>query len=253
LENLKFEFGEISKETKEKKAFVKNLASLTDIYVNEAFGVDESLSSMSTLSGMIKDKALGFHYIEEVEALKKYKFKNYKNTTLIYGGLVNEKKLGMISNALKNFKNVLVGGEISLVLNKLKDDFDAKEVLSKVSKAKNLQLPKSYSNGKKVLNLKEIKDIEELTDIGSDDVNNFKNIITQSDLIVWIGSLSTKESIYSAEEIGAHINLNTSKECIKIISGDNLSKELSDANIVLKKFNHVSIDGVELLSRLLSK
>ena len=106
LENLRFN----QEEEENNNEFAKHLASLADIYVNDAFSC--SHRAHSSIKGITKhiQSYCGLQFIEEINALKRITSKITRPVTCIIGGSKISTKIKIISNLIKDFDNIVIVG-----------------------------------------------------------------------------------------------------------------------------------------------
>ena len=109
LENLRFYPGEEANEAK----FAQDLASLADIYVNDAFAVSHRAhASVAAITKYLPAYA-GFNFVEEVKNLNKALKGFSKPAVAIIGGVKISTKIKVIENLLKKYDYVLIGGALA--------------------------------------------------------------------------------------------------------------------------------------------
>ena len=109
LENLRFWKGEMQNDNK----FAKKLASLADIYINDAFSTSHRAhASFSAISHLLPSYA-GFSLRHEVEMLSKLTKNPKKPFVMIIGGAKISDKVSAIENLAKIADTVLVGGGVA--------------------------------------------------------------------------------------------------------------------------------------------
>jgi phosphoglycerate kinase len=115
LENLRFHQEEEDNDAQ----FCKSLASLCDIYVNDAFGASHrEHASTSGISKFVKDCAAGFLLEKEVKILNDV-LENPKHPFVaILGGSKVSDKIGVISNLLDKVDTLLIGGAMAFTFVK---------------------------------------------------------------------------------------------------------------------------------------
>lgn len=166
LENLRFWKGE----EKNDAGFAKELASLAQVFVNEAFAAAHRAHASIVGVPKLIPAAAGFHFQKEVEVLTQVLKNPKRPCVVVIGGAKIETKLPVIDNMAKIADWVLVGGK----------------------------LPAEIKNGK----LK--KDnilIAELTDNGKDlrpySIEKFKAVIKNAKTLVWNGPMGVFEEVES--------------------------------------------------------
>ena len=110
FENIRFH----EEEEKNDAEFSKKLASLCDIYVNDAFGTSHRKHA-STYGVMdhVKIKVAGFLMMHEIEAFSKALEKPVKPIALIIGGAKVSSKISLLKNVLQKIDKLIIGGAMS--------------------------------------------------------------------------------------------------------------------------------------------
>jgi len=107
LENLRFH----PEEEKNDEAFSKALASLCEVYVNDAFGAaHRAHASTEGMTRFVKIVAAGFLMMKEIENLEKVLGNPQKPYVAILGGAKVSDKIGVIQNLLEKVSTLLIGG-----------------------------------------------------------------------------------------------------------------------------------------------
>lgn len=218
LENLRFE----DEEEKNDLEFAKKLASVADIYVNEAFGVSHRMhASIVGLPKLLPSYA-GFHLIKEVKVLSFALNNPKKPFTVVIGGAKIETKLPLISRMEKNADYVLVAGEIAY---KARVDLSEKNVI--IGKLNN-----------------------DDSDVIDKSLDEFLDIIKKSKMIIWNGPIGNLEKgkIDSTLKIAKAIG---ESGAYSIVGGGDTVAFLNKNNLS-HLFNFVSVGGgamLEFLSR----
>ena len=108
LENLRFHEGEESLD----KRFARRLASYTDIYINEGFGISHrNNSSVTLLPQLISKKAIGFQFEKELEKLDLILSQKLKKPLcVILGGSKLADKIPLMESLLDQADEFLIGG-----------------------------------------------------------------------------------------------------------------------------------------------
>jgi len=232
LENIRFNEGEEIND----KEFSKKIASLGDIYINDAFSC--SHRAHASIEGITKhiSSYFGLQITEEINALKRITFEIKKPITLIIGGSKISTKIKIIKNLIKKFDNIIiVGGMANTILKhtgskigKSIYEHDCenliKEILEK-SKAYNCQIncptdvivsKNLYGTGKNK-EIREIENDEMILDIGPKTILSIKKIIDRSNTVLWNGPAGYFENSNFA---------NGTKEIIKIITEKTLKDKI---------------------------
>ena len=112
IENIRFNEGE----EKNDSEFSKQLSSLGDIYVNDAFSC--SHRSHASVEGITKyiPSYFGLQITEEISVLKKITSEIEKPVSLIIGGSKISTKIKIINNLIKKFNNIITVSYTHLTL-----------------------------------------------------------------------------------------------------------------------------------------
>jgi phosphoglycerate kinase len=117
LENLRFHKEEESNDPE----FSKKLASLADIYVNDAFSTSHRKhSSTYGAAWMFDIRLAGFNVIKEVKYLSMIRENPIRPFTLVLGGVKIKDKIGALEHLLPKADKVIVGGAAAYTFLKAK-------------------------------------------------------------------------------------------------------------------------------------
>lgn len=106
LENTRFVAGE----TKNDEAFANELASLADLYVNDAFGTSHRAHASNVGVASILPSAVGLLIEKEIDVMGKA-LENPEHPFLsILGGAKVSDKIGVIENLITKVDTILIGG-----------------------------------------------------------------------------------------------------------------------------------------------
>lgn len=210
LENTRFR----TEETKNGDEFAKELASLADLYVNDAFGTSHRAHASNVGVSKHLESALGFLVEKEVNIMGKALENPERPFIAILGGAKVSDKIGVIDNLLEKVDGILVGGGMawtflksegyevgkSLVEN---DKLDlAKELLKKATeKGVKFFLPidavvaeeMTEDSPSKIISISDFTSDEQAFDIGPRTVSVFVEEIKKSKTIVWNGPMGVFE------------------------------------------------------------
>ncbi|MBX7099831.1 MAG: phosphoglycerate kinase [Myxococcaceae bacterium] len=110
LENLRFHKEEEAND----EAFSRALASLCDVYVNDAFGTaHRAHASTAGMAAFVKEKAVGFLIRKELEHLGKLLKGAEKPFVAVLGGSKVSDKIKVIDNLLPKVNTLLIGGAMA--------------------------------------------------------------------------------------------------------------------------------------------
>jgi phosphoglycerate kinase len=137
LENLRFH----KEEEKNDTAFSKALASLADVYVDDAFGAaHRAHASIVGMAAFFKQKAAGLLLHKELDYLSRLLSTSEKPFVTILGGAKVSDKIGVIRNLLPKVNTLLIGGGMAYTFLRAKGIDIGKSLVEadKVSLAKEL-------------------------------------------------------------------------------------------------------------------
>lgn len=206
LENLRFH----PEEEKNDEVFASRLASLADIYVNEAFSVSHRAhASVSAITRFLPSYA-GFVFNEEVKTLHRVYDKPKHPLVMVMGGAKVETKIKLIQRFFDKADDILLGGLIANYVLKAKgiaigksriDDKMTRKLKDLNWTSTKLHLPvdvvvaKEISNNAwlKTVAVGTVNDDEFILDIGSDTGELFASIAGAAKTIIWNGPLGFSE------------------------------------------------------------
>jgi len=212
LENLRFHAEEEAGDV----AFAKELASLGDIYVNDAFGTAHRAHASTTIIAQFfpTEKCFGTLLAKEIESLNKVLKNSEKPVTAVLGGSKVSSKITVIENILDKVDHMIIGGGMTFTFVKAlggkigesicEDDKQelALEIL-RLAKEKGVQIhipvdviaADDFSNtaNTQVVDVTEIPDGWQGLDAGPKSLENFKKVILESKTILWNGPLGVFE------------------------------------------------------------
>ena len=271
LENIRFYFEEEKNDPK----FAKHLASLADIYVNDAFSCSHRAhASIHGISNFLPSYS-GLQLDLEVNALTKITSEIKKPITCIIGGSKISTKINIIKNLIPKFDNIIIvggmannlirymGHNIGKSLQEENTDLIIKEIFS-LSKTENCKIvypddivvAKDLSGSPKTKELNEVSSDEMILDIGPKTIKIINNIIDQSNTILWNGPAGYFEnpnfaigSIKIAEKI---IENNKANKIYSVAGGGDTVSLLNSLNAI-GNFNFVSTAGGAFLEYLEGK
>jgi len=258
LENTRFHPEEKSNDPN----FSKELASLADLYVDDAFGsAHRAHASVEGIAHYFKNPACGFLMKKEIEYLEGA-LKDPKRPLLaIIGGAKVSTKIGVIKNLLNIVDSLVIGGGMSFTFYKAQgnaigtslceDDFleEAKTLLANEKiylpiDVLVVQEPKQGSPTKNVTS-SEIPEDYCGVDIGDKATQDISELIEKAKTIVWNGPMGIFEIddfSKGTEVVAKAIGDATSAGVISIVGGGDTIAALSKFNI-LDKISHASTGG----------
>lgn len=233
-------------EKKNDPIFAKQLASLADIYINDAFSVSHRAhASVSAIAKYLPSYA-GLAFVRELKNLG-LALKPKKPLTVILGGAKFKTKIPLVKKFSQTAENIFIVGALgNSFMKTMGCDVGNSVVEEDISyikpflKKKNIIVPLDV-----VLNKK-----NQIVDIGPETLDLIKTKVAKSKMIIWNGpagwfELGAKEGTISIAKIIAE-----SKALSLVGGGDTLSaiKELK----LLDKFTFVSSAGGAMLDFIAS-
>ncbi|MDN5316907.1 MAG: hypothetical protein PWR08_1031, partial [Thermoanaerobacterium sp.] len=210
LENVRFH----AEEEKNDPDFSKELASLADIYVNDAFGTAHRAHASTTGVASYLPAVSGFLIEKELNFMGGALENPERPFVAILGGAKVSDKIGVITNLLDKVDSLLIGGGMAYTFIKAEGHEIGKSLLEedKLELAKDL-IEKARQKGVKLLlpvdtvvceELKpgvpyEVVDIDKMpndkigVDIGPKTVEEFSKVIKGAKTVVWNGPMGVFE------------------------------------------------------------
>ncbi len=271
LENIRF----YKEEEKNDKLFAEHLASLADYYVNDAFSCSHrSHTSISKITEYLPSFA-GLQFETEISALKKVTTEIKKPITCIIGGSKISTKIGIIKNLITKFDNIIIvgamanniisynGNNIGQSIREencetvIREIFEtSKKYSCKITFPEDVLVGKSINDISFVKELNDIQDNDLVLDIGPKTINKIKNIIENSQTVLWNGPAGYFENPNFAKgsyEIAkAIIKKNKDNSFYSVVGGGDTIALINQINLI-KEFNFVSTAGGAFLEYLEGK
>ncbi|MCR4033928.1 MULTISPECIES: phosphoglycerate kinase [Flavobacterium] len=212
LENLRFHAEEEAGDV----AFAKELASLGDIYVNDAFGTAHRAHASTTIIAQFFEgkKCFGTLLAKEIDSLNKVLKNSEKPVTAVLGGSKVSSKITVIENILDKVDHMIIGGGMTFTFIKAQggkigesicedDKLDLALEILRLAKEKGVQVhipvdviaADDFSNtaNTQVVDVTAIPDGWQGLDAGPKSRENFKKVILESKTILWNGPLGVFE------------------------------------------------------------
>ena len=271
LENLRFYAEEEAGDV----AFAKELASLGDIYVNDAFGTAHRAHASTTIIAQFfpNHKCFGLLLAKEIESLNRVLKNSVKPVTAILGGSKVSSKITVIENILDKVDHMIIGGGMTFTFIKAlggkigdsiceDDKLDlAIEILHK-AKEKNVHIhipvdvvaANAFSNDAQtqIVDVREIPDGWQGLDAGPKSLENFKKIIMESKTILWNGPLGVFEMENFANgtiTLGNYIAESTANGAFSLVGGGDSVAAVKQFGLE-EKMSYVSTGGGAMLEML---
>ena len=271
LENLRF----YEEEEKNDNGFAKHLASLADIYVNDAFSCSHRAhASIFEITKFIPSYA-GLQLNLEIDALTKITSEIQRPITCIIGGSKISSKINIIKNLIAKFDNIIIVGgmannilkyeeyEIGKSIQEDNCDKIIEEIFS-LSKKENCKIiyPEDVAVGKNLDGSAKIKELnnvsreELILDIGPKTIKAINSLIEESSTILWNGPAGYFENPNFAKgsiEIAKKIIEKNKSNTIYSVAGGGDTVSLLNGIGAINNFNFVSTAGGAFLEYLEGK
>jgi phosphoglycerate kinase len=269
LENLRFH----KEEEKGNEEFAKKLASLGDVYVNDAFGTaHRAHASTAVIAQFFPGDKRMFGLLMNAEVLNADKVLNSseKPFTAILGGAKVSDKIEIIENLLKKANNIIIGGGMAYTFLKAQgkeigsslceeDKLDlANDILSK-AKQQNVQflLPVdsvvadkfSEDADTKIVSNDHIEKGWMGLDIGPESIKIFSKAILESKTILWNGPMGVfemKKFQSGTKAIAEAIAKATENGAYSLVGGGDSVAAINEFDLA-HKVSYVSTGGGALL------
>jgi len=268
LENLRFH----KEETKNDPDFAKQLASLADVYINDAFGSAHRAHASTEGITHYLTSAAGFLLEKEMNFLGKVINDPERPFVVVLGGAKVSDKILLIESLISKADAIIIGGGMAYTFLKAQgknignslcenDKLDlANDLLKKAEKANvkialttDFVIVESFDNpeGKKTVST--IPDGWESVDIGPETCKNYKEVLSTAKTIVWNGPMGVFEIEAFAQgtrEIAEYIA--TLKDVTTIIGGGDSAAAVSKFGLD-DAMTHISTGGGASLELLEGK
>lgn len=265
LENLRF----LSAETQNSPELAENLASLADVYVNEAFSVSHRAHASIVGVPKLLPGFAGFRLLEEVAVLGRLFSNPQRPFTLILGGLKMKSKVEVLKQFWDRADYILLGGVPANTILRLRGveigssiiELQAAQALGRLKlDGRQLHLPvdavvssdPQKGTLSRTVPVSKITPRELILDIGPNTLKDFQKIIGLSKTVVWNGPMGKSEvPAFRQGTLGLARVLAKSK-AFRVIGGGDSVTAVSQAKL-LESFDFVSTGGGAMLEFLAGK
>ena len=259
LENLRFHAGEEADDPE----FASELASLCDVYVNDAFGTaHRSHASTVGIAHHVSPCAAGFLLEKELESLSRALVGADQPYVLIVGGAKISGKVELIENFLKIADEILIGGAMAYTFfraqgivtgNSLVEESTV-ELAGRLLEAAGregtrIHLPADHvvarnldGAGMRSLSVADTEPEEMGLDIGPETAQKFTSIIEPARTIVWNGPMGVFENPKFAEGTLSIARAVASANAFSIVGGGDSAAAVIQSGIA-DRITHISTGG----------
>lgn len=212
LENLRFH----PEEEKNEEGFSRELASLADVYVNDAFAVSHRAhASVHGITHFVDVCAAGYQLEKEVHYFQQAMEKPERPLAMVIGGAKVSTKIGILENLLTKADFLLIGGAMANTFLKaqgksvgrslVEDDYveTAASLLNKAAeKGVSMYLPVDVVVASSLESCGDVQQVSveqvpsqvQILDVGTGTVEVFKSVLQRCRTVVWNGPLGAFET-----------------------------------------------------------
>ncbi len=260
LENLRFH----PEEEMNDEAFAKELASLADVWVNDAFGTaHRAHASTAGMARFVKEKAAGFLIQKEVEYLGKALGSPVRPFVALVGGAKVSDKIKVLENLMAKADAICIGGAMAytflaaqeVAVGKSlveKDRLDlARQILERAEARKvDLLLPVDHVCGAEpkvdakrvVVDGRAVPDGLMGLDIGPKTLDRYRQRILAAKTVFWNGPMGLFEQKPWAEGTFGVAKAMAESEAVTVVGGGDSAAAVEEAGLV-DRMKHVSTGG----------
>lgn len=259
LENVRFH----KEETKNDPAFARELASLADVYVNDAFGTAHRAHASTAGLARFLPAVSGFLIQKEIEIMGAALADPARPFVAILGGAKVSDKIGVIENLLDKVDTLIIGGGMAYtflaatgrnvglsICEKDKIDLAANLMAKAEAKHVKLLLPSDVviadrfaeDANTRVVTVDQIPDDWMGLDIGPQTIKVFTEAIKQAATIVWNGPMGVFEFEAFATGTREIARAIAESSAISIIGGGDSAAAVEQMGFA-DRVTHVSTGG----------
>jgi phosphoglycerate kinase len=273
LENVRF----YKEEEKNDPEFAKKLASVADLYVNDAFGTaHRAHASTEGVTHYLKPSVAGFLIEKELKYLQNAIENPQRPLAAIVGGSKVSSKIGVIETLLDKVDKLFIGGGMIFTFYKARglsvgkslveeDKLDLARALEAKAKEKGVELllPTdvvvadnfSADANAQTVSIENIPDGWMGLDIGPDSIKVFQEALGQCKSVIWNGPMGVFEfdKFAKGTEAIAHTLAGLTKQGVTTIIGGGDSVAAVEKVGVADQMSHISTGGGASLELLEGK
>lgn len=259
LENTRYR----KEEEKNGEEFSKELASLGELYVNDAFGTSHRAHASNVGVSKFLPSSVGFLVKKEIDVMGKALENPERPFVAILGGAKVSDKIGVIENLIEKVDSILIGGGMAYTFLKAKgynigtslleeDKVELAKELMEKAKAKNVKLllPVDTVVAKEFKNDTEFKTVEAENipddmmglDIGEETVKVFSDEIKNAKTVVWNGPMGVFEMENFKKGTNSIAKALAETEAITIVGGGDSASAVEKAGYG-DVITHISTGG----------
>ena len=259
LENLRFD----PREEKNDPSFARELASMAELYVSDAFGTVHRAHASTAGVAAYLPAVSGLLVAKELEVMGGALNNPKRPFVAVLGGAKVSDKIGVINNLLDKADTIIIGGGMAYTFAKAQGGFIgkslceedkldyAREMIAKAEKSGvKLLLPSDtmaaddFSNDAKrqVVSTMAIPDGWEGMDIGPDTIRTFCDAVKGAGTVVWNGPMGVFEFDNFAAGTRAMAQALADSGAITIVGGGDSAAAVEQMGFA-DKITHISTGG----------
>ena len=259
LENVRFH----KEEEKNDREFSKELASMADLYVNDAFGTAHRAHASTEGFAEFLPSACGYLIKKEIDIMGKALSNPARPFVTILGGAKVSDKIGVITNLIEKVDALVIGGGMAYTFSKAmggkignsicEDDKIelAKELIKKAEeKGVKLLLPvdnlcgKEFSNDTEIIKAEagEIPEGFQGLDIGEKSIELFAETLKTAKTVIWNGPMGVFEFSNFANGTKSIAKVVAETDAVTIIGGGDSAAAVEQLGYA-DKMTHISTGG----------
>lgn len=259
LENTRYVAGE----TKNDETFAQKLASLADLYVNDAFGTSHRAHASNVGVASILPSAVGFLIEKEIDVMGKALENPEHPFISILGGAKVSDKIGVIENLIDKVDTILIGGGMAYTFLKAQGKEIGKSLLEEDKMDLSLELlDRAKENGVEILlpedvviaddiapgvetqivDIDSIPADKEALDIGPKTAEKYAEKIKAAKTVVWNGPMGVFEIKEFSNGTLTIANALAEADATTIVGGGDSALAIEMADLK-DKITHVSTGG----------
>lgn len=270
LENVRFHYEETSKDLNVMKTFARDIASLADIYVNDAFATAHRIHASVVSVALFLPSVCGYLIKNEIEILENALSNPRRPYVAILGGSKVSDKISVIKNLIDKVDALLIGGRMAYTFFKAKgyrvgdtvieeDKIElAGDLIKKAEKnGAKLILPVdcvvarefSVNTEKKVVKSNEIEDGWIGLDIGNETIRLFSSVVKNANTVIWNGPLGVFEMPDYSTGTNEIIKAMSESDALTIMGGGDSAAAVEQTGLA-DKISYISTGGGAFLKFL---
>ncbi len=259
LENVRFH----AEEEENDENFSKQLASLAEIYINDAFGTAHRAHSSTCGIASYLSSGVGFLMKKEIEYFSKALESPERPFLTILGGAKVSDKIGVITNLLDKVDSLIIGGAMAYTFLKVQGinvgaslvEEDKKEEAGKIlkkikAKGIKLVLPVDHIIAQEIKEDATTQQTQNATipdgwkgvDIGEKTIALAKNLIKEAKTIIWNGPMGIFEMEKFSKGTKAVAESIAQSKVVSIVGGGDSVSAVEKFKLK-EKFSHISTGG----------